>query len=99
MFYGWQKGDLFVYSPAAMSDAEFTVVSVDSCPTPTIIAHAGPSTRKRVLRVFYCPDLERAHAGRLLSSYPAVSAWCERTGYHQDLEEIEPITVTAYIEA
>ena len=37
------------------------------------------------------------HASRLLPGDPAILGWAERAGY-QDLEDIEPITVAAYIE-
>jgi len=49
---------------------------------------------------FYGPDPQREHASRLLPGNPTIQqflAWAERAGY-QDLEDIEPITVAAYIE-
>jgi len=80
-----------------MSDSELAVVSVDSFATPTLIARAGPSTRKKFFEFFTVP-IRNAHTRA--AYYRAIQqflAWVERAGY-QDFEDIEPITVAAYIE-
>jgi integrase/recombinase XerC len=80
-----------------MSDSELAVVSSDSFATPAIIARAGPSTRKKFFEFFTVPI---RNANTRAAYYRAIQqflAWVERAGY-QDLEDIEPITVAAYIE-
>jgi site-specific recombinase XerD len=80
-----------------MSDSELTVVSVDSFPAPSLIERAGPSTRKKFFEFFTVPI---RNANTRAAYYRAIQqflAWVERAGY-QDLEDIEPITVGAYIE-
>jgi site-specific recombinase XerD len=52
---------------------------------------------EKILRVFYGADPQRAHTSRLLPAIQQFLTWVERAGY-QDLEDIEPITVAAYIE-
>src|ERR1700676_5246463 len=80
-----------------MPDSELAVVSVDSFPTPTIITRARPSTRKKFFEFF---TVQIRNANTRAAYYRAIQqflAWAERAGY-QDLEDIEPITVAAYIE-
>jgi hypothetical protein len=80
-----------------MSDSELAVVSADSFATPTLITRAGLSTRKKFFEFFTVP-IRNAHTRA--AYYRAIQqflAWSERAGY-QDLEDIEPITVAAYIE-
>ena len=81
-----------------MSDSELAVVvSVDSFATPAMITRAGPSTRKKFFEFFTVPI---RNANTRAAYYRAIQqflAWAERAGY-QDLEDIEPITVAAYIE-
>jgi hypothetical protein len=84
-------------STVRQPDSELAVVSVDSFPTPTIIARAGPSTRKKFFEFFTVPI---RNANTRAAYYRAIQqflAWAERAGY-QDLEDIEPITVAAYVE-
>jgi Phage integrase, N-terminal SAM-like domain len=81
-----------------MSDSELAVISQESFPVPTIIARvAGPSIRKKFFEFFTVPI---RNANTRAAYYRAIQqflSWCERAG-HQDLEDIEPITVAAYIE-
>jgi site-specific recombinase XerD len=80
-----------------MSDSELVIVSVDSFATPTLITRAGASTRKKFFAFFTVPI---RNANTRAAYYRAIEqflAWSERAGY-QDLEDIEPITVAAYIE-
>jgi len=63
----------------------------------TLIARAQPSTRKKFFEFFTVPI---RNANTRAAYYRAIQqflAWAERAGY-QDLEDIEPITVAAYIE-
>src|ERR1700675_1518514 len=80
-----------------MSDSELAVVSVDSFSVPALIARASPSARKKFFEFF---TVSIRNANTWASYYRAIQqflSWCERAGY-QDLEDIEPITVAAYIE-
>src|ERR1700758_3150802 len=81
-----------------MSDSELAVgVAPQTFPTPILIERAGPSTRKKFFEFFTVP-IRNAHTRA--AYYRAIQqflAWAERAGY-QDLEDIEPITVAAYIE-
>ena len=80
-----------------MSDSELAVVSVDSFPVPALITRASPTTRKKFFEFFTVPI---RNANTRAAYYRAIQqflAWAERAGY-QDLEDIEPITVAAYIE-
>src|SRR3984957_7165364 len=80
-----------------MSDSELVVVSQESFATPAIITRAGPTTRKKFFEFFTVPI---RNANTRAAYYRAIQqflAWAERAGY-QDLEDIEPITVAAYIE-
>src|ERR1700687_4318017 len=80
-----------------MSDSELAIVSVDSFATPTISTRADPSTRKKFFEFFTVPI---RNANTRAAYYRAIQqflAWVERAG-HQQLEDIEPTTVPAYIE-
>jgi integrase/recombinase XerC len=80
-----------------MSDSELAVVAAQTFPAPILIERAGPSTRKKFFEFFAVP-IRNAHTRA--AYYRAIGqflAWAERAGY-QDLEDIEPITVAAYIE-
>jgi len=77
-------------------DTELAVVSVDSFSAPALIDRASASTRKKFLEFFTVPI---RNANTRAAYYLAIQqflSWCERAGY-QDLEDIEPITVAAYI--
>jgi integrase/recombinase XerD len=80
-----------------MSDFELGLVSVDSFPAPALISRAGPMTRKKFFEFFTVPI---RNANTRAAYYRAIQqflTWAECAGY-QDLEDIEPITVAAYIE-
>src|ERR1700732_1487282 len=81
-----------------MSDSELAVVvAPQTFPTPAHSERAGPSTRKKFFEFFTVPI---RNANTRAAYYRAIQqflAWVERAGY-QDLEDIEPITVAAYIE-
>src|ERR1700735_3495255 len=80
-----------------MLDSELAVVvAPQTFPTPILIERAGPSTRKKFFEFFTVPI---RNANTRAAYYRAIQqflTWCERTGY-QHLEDIEPITVAAYI--
>ena len=70
---------------------------LDSFATPAIITRAGPTTRKKFFEFFTVPI---RNANTRAAYYRAIQqflAWAERAGYLH-LEDIEPITVAAYIE-
>ena len=80
-----------------MSDFELTVVSPQTFRAPILIERASPSTRKKFFEFFTVPI---RNANTRAAYYRAIQqflAWSERSGY-QHLEDIEPITVAAYIE-
>ena len=80
-----------------MSDSELTVVAPQSFQPPILIERAGASTRKKFFEFFTVPI---RNANTRAAYYRAIQqflAWAERAGY-QHLEDIEPITVAAYIE-
>src|SRR5215813_13268649 len=80
-----------------MSDSELAVVAPQTSQAPMLIERAGPSTRKKFFEFFTVPI---RNANTRLAYYRAIQqfmTWLERAGY-QHLEDIEPITVAAYIE-
>src|SRR5215831_19727145 len=80
-----------------MSDSELAVVAAQTFQAPLLIERAGPSTRKKFFEFFTVPI---RNANTRAAYYRAIHqflAWAERAGY-QHLEDIEPITVAAYIE-
>jgi hypothetical protein len=81
-----------------MSDCEIAVVSQESFPLPTIIARAGPSIRKKFFEFFTVPIRNVNTRAAYYRAIQQFLAWAERAGY-QDIEDIEPITVAAYIES
>src|ERR1700739_1719298 len=80
-----------------MSDSELALASVDSFSAPALIARTSPTTRKKFFEFFTVPI---RNANTRAAYYRAIQqflAWAERAGY-QAIEDIEPITVAAYIE-
>src|SRR6516164_10810534 len=80
-----------------MSDPEFAIVAAQTFPAPILIERAGPSTRKKFFEFFTVP-IRNAHTRA--AYYRAIQqflAWVKRAGYRH-IEDIEPITVAAYIE-
>jgi hypothetical protein len=74
-----------------------STVAAQTFPAPILIERAGPSTRKKFFEFFTVPI---RNANTRAAYYRAIQqflAWAERAGY-QDLEDIEPITVAAYLE-
>ena len=77
--------------------ATLALVSVDSFATPTIITRRHPKTRKKFFEFFTVPIRNPNTRSAYYRAIQQFLAWAERAGY-QDLEDIEPITVAAYIE-
>src|SRR6201987_184034 len=80
-----------------MSDSELAVFPPQTFPAPILIERAAPSTRKKFFEFFTVPI---RNANTRAAYYRAIQQflfWGERAGY-QHLEDIEPITVAAYIE-
>jgi len=79
------------------ADSELAVLAPDSFPTPALVTRARPEIRKKFFEFFTVPI---RNANTRSAYYRAIQQfldWVERAGY-QHLEDIEPITVAAYIE-
>jgi len=80
-----------------MSDTDLALSAAQSFPAPVLIERAGPSTKKKFFEFLTVPIRNK---NTRLAYYRAIQqfmTWLERAGY-QHLEDIEPITVAAYIE-
>src|SRR6516225_2458976 len=80
-----------------IATSELAIVAAQTFPAPILIERAGPSSRKKFFEFFTVPI---RNANTRAAYYRAIQqflAWVERAGY-QNLEDIEPITVAAYIE-
>jgi integrase len=80
-----------------MSDSELAVVATQTFQAPSLIERADAPTKKRFFEFFTVPI---RNANTRSAYYRAIQQfldWVERAGYQQ-LEDIEPITVAAYIE-
>src|SRR6202158_2091786 len=80
-----------------MSDFELAVVAPQTFQAPTLIERAGPSTRKKFFEFFTVPIRNANTRSAYYRAIQQFLTWAERAGY-QHLEDIEPITVAAYIE-
>src|SRR6476620_7695369 len=80
-----------------MPDSELAVVEAQSFPVPFLISRAGPSTRKKFFEFFTVPIRNVNTRDAYYRAIQQFLAWAERAGY-QHIEDIEPITVAAYIE-
>ena len=79
-----------------MSDTDLALSAAQSFPAPVLIERAGPSTKKKFFEFLTVPIRNK---NTRLAYYRAIQqfmTWLERVGQH--LEDIEPITVAAYIE-
>ena len=69
----------------------------ESFQVPALIAHVGPEATKRFFEFFTVPIRNR---NTRVAYYHAIGQfldWCQRCGFRH-LEDIDPITVAAYIE-
>jgi hypothetical protein len=80
-----------------MSDSELAVVAPQTFQTPSLIERAGPSTRKKFFEFFTVPIRNANTRAAYYRAPQQFLDWVDRAGYQQ-LEDIEPITVAAYIE-
>src|SRR6202051_5126785 len=80
-----------------MSDSELALVAAQTFPAPILIERAGPTTRKKFFEFFTVPIRNVNTRAAYYRAIQQFLAWSERAGY-QHLEDIEPITVAAYIE-
>ena len=80
-----------------MSGSELAVVAPQSFQAPILIERAGSSTRKKFFEFFTVPIRNANTRAAYCRAVQQFLAWVERAGY-QDLEDIEAITVAAYIE-
>jgi site-specific recombinase XerD len=80
-----------------MSEAALTVARAESFQVPAIVAEVGPEATKKFFEFFTVPIRNK---NTRIAYYHAIGqflTWCGRAGF-QSLEDIEPITVAAYIE-
>jgi site-specific recombinase XerD len=80
-----------------MSEAALTVAKAEPFQVPAIVAEVGPEATKRFFEFFTVPIRNK---NTRIAYYHAIGRfldWCGRAGF-QSLEDIEPITVAAYIE-
>jgi site-specific recombinase XerD len=80
-----------------MSDSELAVVAPQTFPVPILIERAGSSTRKNSSSFLRFRSATPTPGLPITGAIQQFLSWCERAGY-QHLEDIEPITVAAYIE-
>jgi len=88
---------MFIPTVKGNATSELAVVAPQTFQTPILIERASASTRKKFFEFFTVPI---RNANTRAAYYRAIQqffSWCERAGYG-DLEDIEPITVAAYIE-
>ncbi|MGA8656359.1 MAG: tyrosine-type recombinase/integrase [Chthoniobacterales bacterium] len=80
-----------------MPDSELAILAPESSRVPALIEHAEPSTRKKFFEFFTVPIRNANTRAAYWRAIAQFLAWVERAGY-QYIEDIEPITVAAYIE-
>jgi hypothetical protein len=79
-----------------MSDSETCRRFSTFFATPTLITRAGPRTRQKFFEFFTVPIRNTHTRAAYYRAIQQFLAWCERAGY-EHLEDIEPITVAAYM--
>src|SRR6266446_2566097 len=80
-----------------MSEAALSLTRAESFQVPAIVAEVGPEATKKFFEFFTVPIRNK---NTRIAYYHAIGqflTWCGRAGF-QSLEDIEPITVAAYIE-
>jgi integrase/recombinase XerD len=80
-----------------MSEGALTLHRAESFQVPAIVVDVGPEATKRFFEFFTVPVRNK---NTRIAYYHAIGeflAWSQRCGF-QSLEDIEPITVAAYIE-
>jgi hypothetical protein len=79
------------------STRSLIVVENESSQVPALIANVGPEGTKRFFEFFTVPIRNANTRAAYYRAIQQFMTWAERAGYQQ-LEDIEPITVAAYIE-
>ena len=82
---------------APVTEGALTVAKSEAFQVPALIADVGPEATKRFFEFFTVPIRNK---NTRIAYYHAIGqflVWCERAGF-QSVEDIEPITVAAYIE-
>jgi hypothetical protein len=80
-----------------MTETALGLVKAESFQVPALIADIGPEATKRYFEFFTVPIRNK---NTRIAYYHAIGQfldWCQRAGF-RGLEDIEPITVAAYIE-
>ena len=79
------------------SNLPLTLAKAESFQVPALIADVGPEATKRFFEFFTVPIRNK---NTRIAYYHAIGQfldWCQRAGFRH-LEDIEPITVAAYVE-
>ena len=80
-----------------MTETALGLVKAESFQVPALIADIGPEATKRYFEFFTVPIRNK---NTRIAYYHAIGQfldWCQRAGF-RGLEDIEPITVAAYVE-
>src|SRR3981189_1025839 len=80
-----------------MTERALTLRKTESFQVPSIVADVGPEATKRFFEFFTVPIRNK---NTRIAYYHAIGQfldWCSRARF-QSLEDIEPITVAAYVE-
>jgi len=80
-----------------MTETALGLVKAGSFQVPALIADIGPEATKRYFEFFTVPIRNK---NTRIAYYHAIGQfldWCQRAGF-RGLEDIEPITVAAYVE-
>ena len=79
-----------------MTESALGLVKAESFQVPALIADIGPEATKRYFEFFTVPIRNK---NTRIAYYHAIGQfldWCQRAGF-RGLEDIEPITVAAYV--
>jgi site-specific recombinase XerD len=80
-----------------MSERALVLHKAESFQVPAIIAEVGPEATKRFFEFFTVPIRNKNTRSAYYQAIGQFLDWCQRVGF-QNLEDIEPIHVAAYIE-
>jgi site-specific recombinase XerD len=80
-----------------MTDRSLSLARNQPFPVPALVADVGPEATKRFFEFFSVPIRNKNTRVAYYHAIGQFLAWCERAGFRH-LEDIEPITVAAYIE-
>src|SRR5258708_4685365 len=80
-----------------MPDRALTLARAESFQVPALFADVGPEATNRFFEFFTVPIRNNSTRIAYYYAIDQFLAWCERGGFRL-LEDIEPITVAAYIE-